>query len=130
MLVLSLILLLYSVCISESLKITSIPSTRTPPLRRKQPSIAYDIVSNSVFVYGGFSAADEYFDDMWKFDLNSNTWEEIHSPSSYTPGPRIDSRMKVLKGERTILLYGGTTTKGPISDVWLFDIKNSMVRAT
>jgi hypothetical protein len=97
-------------------------------MKRKQSSITYDSISNSLYIYGGYHSVDEYFDDMWKFNLNTNTWEEIHSPSPLTPGPRFDARMKVLKNERSILLYGGTTMRGPISDLWLFDIDNFMVK--
>jgi hypothetical protein len=123
-----LLIFAFSLFSCKSLSIASIPSTRTPPIQRKQAGVTYDPVSDSVYIYGGFQSADEYFDDMWKFDLKSQTWEEIHSPSPLTPGPRIESRMKVLKDERSILLYGGTTIKGPISDIWLFDIQNFMVR--
>lgn len=117
-----------TILFAESLSIASLPSTRTPPTRRKQSSLTYDPISNSLFIYGGYHSSDEYFDDMWRFDLNSNTWEEILSPSSLTPGPRIDAHIKVLNGSKTILLYGGTTLKGPIADIWLFDIQNYMVR--
>ncbi len=124
----SLIHLASIILIAESLSISSLPSTRTPPTRRKQSSLTYDPLSNSLFIYGGYHTADEYFDDMWRFDLNSNTWEEILSPSPLTPGPRKDAHMKVLNGSKTILLYGGTTLKGPIADILLFDIQNYMVR--
>jgi hypothetical protein len=128
MLIQVLFLFAFSIFSSESLSVTNIPSTRTPPNRRKQPAVTYDPNSDSIFIYGGFQSADEFFDDMWRFDLKSKTWEEIHSPSPLTPGPRIESRMKVLKDERSILMYGGSTMKGPISDLWLFDIENFMVR--
>ncbi len=113
--------------ICNSLYVTNIPSTLSPPTRRKHSSITYDPISNSVFLYGGYQSSDRFLDDMWRFDLSSNTWEEIHSPSILSPGRRIKSEMKVLNNERSILLYGGTTEKGPAADLWLFDIQNYMV---
>ena len=112
---------------SYSLSIRSIPDTKTPPTRRQDSALAYDSQLNSLFIYGGFEDTNEYFDDMWRFDLNSNTWEEVLSPSPVLPGPRANSYMQVLSNRRFLILFGGSTPHGPICDLWLFDMDNYIV---
>lgn len=122
-----LLVLVLSLLSVDSIKIESIPPTGTPPSKRQRSSIAYDKSSSSVFIYGGFEDMSEYYEDIWRFDLVSNTWEELISPSRLTPGPRVSSFMHVLEESRSILLFGGNTQRGPISDLWLLDIDNIMV---
>lgn len=112
----------------ESILMRTIPETKTPPTRRHETAMAYDSLSNVLILYGGFDDTNGYYDDLWKFDLNTNTWEEILSPSPIAPGPRSNSYMKVLPGSRSILLFGGVTSKGPICDLWKLDMENYVVR--
>ena len=122
------LLLLVAISHSLSISVNNIPDTKTPPNRRHGSALALDPIQNSLFVYGGFEDSNEYFDDMWRFDLDTQTWEEILSPSSLTPGPRSYSYMQFLSNRRLLLLFGGSTVKGPISDLWLFDLDNYLVR--
>jgi hypothetical protein len=122
-----LLVLVLSLLSVYSINIESIPTTGTPPSKRQRSSLAYDKSSSSVFIYGGFEDMNEYYEDIWRFNLVSNTWEELISPSRLTPGPRVSSFMHVLEESRSILLFGGNTQKGPISDLWLLDIDNIMV---
>ena len=121
------VLLLLSISHSLSISVRNIPATRTPPNRRHDSALAFDPIQNSLFIYGGFEDSNEFFDDMWRFDLNTQTWEEVLSPSSLTPGPRSNSYMQVLSNRRLLLLFGGSTVQGPISDLWLFDLDNYLV---
>ena len=116
--------------IVKSIKVDSIPATGTPPSKRERSAMAYSASSSSVFVYGGFEDVNEYYEDIWRFDVSTNKWEELISPSRFTPGPRIAAFMQVLEDQKSILLFGGNTQKGPISDVWLLDIDNVMVTFT
>lgn len=118
------VLLLFTV---QAIQIRKIPSTGSPPEKRKQTTAAYDSLSDKVFIYGGYLDSVEFTGDFWAFDLKSDSWEEIHSPSVSLPGPRMSSFIHVLHNSQEILLFGGKNAFGPISDMWKFDIKNQMV---
>lgn len=122
------LLFLLAISYSLSISVHNIPDTKTPPNRRHDSALAFDSIQNSLFIYGGLGDSNEYFDDMWRFDLNTKTWEEILSPSSLTPGPRSNSYMQVLSNRRLLLLFGGSTVQGPVSDLWLFDLDNYLVK--
>jgi hypothetical protein len=64
---------------------------------------------------------------MWEYNLATNQWKEIHSPSVIVPGPRYSATMQSLPGGKLIALFGGVTSKGPISDLWVFSIETYMV---
>ena len=48
--------------------------TKTPPPRQDHAAVLYN---GSLYVYGGIGPDSKIYDDMWKFDLSTNTWEEI-----------------------------------------------------
>lgn len=101
-----------------------IPKTGTPPSIRDTPGLAFNKQSNKLYVYGG--RYESPLEDMWEFDLNTETWREIHHTSSTSPGPRSDPQIVALDNDK-ILLFGGNTKSGPVSDLWEFDIENQYV---
>jgi hypothetical protein len=108
-----------------SISVEFIPRTGTPPSSREQAGLTIHALRRKLYLYGGKS--DYRFDDMWEFDLNSNIWSEIHPASVLKPGPRSSPFITSLKDEDKIVLFGGDTSAGPISDVWLYDIENQSV---
>ncbi len=110
---------------SSAISVGFIPQTGTPPPPRSQAGLALNRNGEKLYLYGGKS--DYRFDDMWEFDLNSNIWSEIHPASVLKPGPRSSPFITSLKDEDKIVLFGGDTSAGPISDVWLYDIENQSV---
>jgi hypothetical protein len=67
------------------------------------------------------------YDDLWEFDLTTKTWVEIYPPNMLLPGKRSNSYLIMLDNYRQIILFGGETEKGSISDVWLYDLDSEMV---
>ncbi len=59
--------------------------------------------------------------------ISTKTWNEIHPVSVMSPGDRSGPYLTVLEESRQIVLFGGDTKKGPISDVWLYDIESEIV---
>jgi hypothetical protein len=108
----------------EALSSSHIPKTGTPPNQRELSGLAYDSSSNKIYIYGG--RLESFFDDMWEFDLTSKSWTEIHSPGM-NPGARSRPFMTMLENSREILLFGGDTKNGPISDVWVYDLSSETV---
>lgn len=119
--------LLFSLLLQEAVKAVSvklIPDSGTPPSYRDYPSITFNDYQNKLYILGGYYVSPK--DDMWEFDIAKKTWREIYPTSSVNPLARYASTLISL-GEK-ILLYGGITKYGPVSDLWLFDIEQESVR--
>jgi hypothetical protein len=109
----------------EAVSVSMIPESGTPPPIRDLPGFALNEEANKLYIYGGRNVSP--LDDMWEFDLATETWREIHYTSSIYPGPRSEPYLVSLKSGE-ILLFGGNTKSGPVSDLWVFDIENKYVR--
>lgn len=119
------ILLYMPILYADAFSTRLIPETGTPPAPRQLPGITSDISGKSLYMYGGVS---EYkFSDMWKFDLETNRWNQIYTGSVLTPGLRSSPFMAALNNQSKLLLFGGDTPNGPVSDVWLYDIEGESV---
>jgi hypothetical protein len=102
------------------------PETGTPPSSRFLSSLTLNSMENKLYLFSGYDIS--YRDDFWEFDLKTQKWREIYPTSSVKPLPRKGSTIISLESERKILLYGGVTKYGPVSDLWLFDIEQESVR--
>jgi hypothetical protein len=120
----SLFLLILSVY-AEALTVSYVPKTGTPPPRRELSGIAHDPTYNKIYIYGGRS--DIFHNDFLEFDLTKNTWEEIHPATIMSPGGRASAFLTVLEDSREIVLFGGNSESGPVSDVWVYDIESEVV---
>jgi hypothetical protein len=117
--------LLFLIEAALSLSVKSIPETGTPPSFREFPGFTLNSSENKLYIYGGYS--DSFTDDMWEFDLTTNRWSELYPTSSITPGARSEPFILPLLNSSKILLFGGQTKTGPVSDLWLYDIQNQSV---
>jgi hypothetical protein len=108
------------------MSVNYLPKTGTPPPQRESSGVVYDSANNKLYIYGGRSQI--IYGDMWEFDLTTNIWSEMHPAGTMTPGPRFESYLVMLESSRQIVLFGGSTESGPISDVWLYDIDSEMVK--
>ena len=52
----------------------NLENDKMPPPRQDHAAVIYN---NNLYIYGGIGPDSKIYDDMWKFDLSSNTWEEI-----------------------------------------------------
>jgi hypothetical protein len=112
----------------EGISVEYLPITGTPPPSRELAGLVYDSKAHKVYIYGGRS--ESIYDDMWEFDLNARLWIEMHSPATMSPGARANQFMTILDESRQVLLFGGDTGSGPISDVWLYDLDSESVTFT
>jgi hypothetical protein len=120
----SLFLLILSIY-ADALTVSYVPKTATPPPRRELPGFAHDLTYNKTYIYGGRS--EVLHDDFWEFDLTTQTWEEIHPASFMNPGPRAGAFITVLEESRQVVLFGGISESGPISDVWIYELDSEVV---
>jgi hypothetical protein len=65
---------------------------------------------------------------MWGFDLTTRSWNEMHPASVMRPGPRSGAYLTILEESRHLVLFGGDTDSGPISDVWVYDMDSEIVK--
>jgi hypothetical protein len=110
----------------HSVLVSMIPHTGTPPSYRVLPGVALSETANQIYIYGGRYIS--HLDDMWRYDLATQTWDEIHFSSSTSPGSRSEAYLIPLESSRKLLLFGGNSKNGPATDLWEFDIDNSSVR--
>jgi hypothetical protein len=115
------------ISIVEGLSAKMIPETGNPPSSREFPALTIaGTSSKKLYVYGGYG--DSFADDMWEFDLSTSRWNELYPTSILTPGPRSQTFITPLRSQDKILLFGGNTKSGPVSDLWLYNIENQSVR--
>jgi hypothetical protein len=64
---------------------------KLPPPRQDHAAVIYN---GSLYVYGGIGPDNKIYDDMWKFDLTSNTWEEIKTKAQQNKEERRKQRLE------------------------------------
>jgi hypothetical protein len=112
----------------EAISVGYLPITGTPPPKRELSGLVYDSKAHKVYIYGGRS--ESLYGDMWEFDLDKRLWAEIHFQPNMNPGARSNPFITILDESRQVLLFGGDTEIGPISDVWLYDLDSESVKFT
>lgn len=74
------LLLLITLAFSASSQVDQIPSSGTPPKPRQGATLIS--TSEKLYLLGGYDSPDHYFEDIWSFDLNTNTWEQLQAINS------------------------------------------------
>jgi N-acetylneuraminic acid mutarotase len=95
------------------------------PSERYGISAVYDPVSDLVitfggvgFSYGGAEPIPVIFDDMWTYDLNTDTWSMVNQLTK--PTERALGAMAIDPSSRIIVLYGGAHEEVMVTlgDTW------------
>ena len=108
---------------------TRIQSTSTNmPEARLFHGLAMDGPLNKLILYGGGDAnafVGPFINDVWSFDLSTETWELLWLPSASSPGPpaRINPGMIEDRSRGRFVVFAGhdDTSIGHRNDVWSFD---------
>ena len=72
--------------LTENLEIENMP-----PPRQDHAAVIYN---GSLYIYGGMGPDSKIYDDMWKFDLSSNTWEEIKTEAQRNKEEKRKKRLE------------------------------------
>jgi len=96
------------------------------PEARLFHSAAVDSESNLLYIYGGGGAnawTGPFLGDLWVMNLETGTWEELHSGGIGAPMGRIWSTTAWDKIGKRLLLFGGHDDGmlGNTNDTWSFD---------
>ncbi|OMJ87148.1 hypothetical protein SteCoe_11147 [Stentor coeruleus] len=101
-----------------------IPKTRAPPKARKGASMMIHESLNEIFIFGGSEKTETLFNDVWGYNLNSDTWKEYRPLTDNAPAPRYACASFVHNN--FLYIYGGNSNLGPLKDLWKFDPNNVM----
>ncbi|OMJ94935.1 hypothetical protein SteCoe_1795 [Stentor coeruleus] len=117
-----LVFLLYLV---QSLEVKTIPSFLTPPTTRRLASGVHCDKINHAFLFGGGSQFGEpYSDQMWKFGIENNDWEQVSLTTPLIPEGRVAPAMATVYD--MIYMYGGACDHGPSADFWSFNVTENI----
>ena len=90
------------------------------PSIRYDASMAYDVASDTVILFGGTNGSP--LNDTWSFNVSTSTW----TPLSPNPSPSVRSAASMAYdiASSTIILFGGTNGS-PLNDTWSFNASTS-----
>ncbi len=110
--------LLVSTVFAGSLRVVANPS------QRSMATMATDSLNERILLFGGRnygSYYDQYYNELWSFDLNTETWGLI-SISEPLPSPRINPGLAYHVPSHQMILFGGRTGITHYNDVWALDL--------
>ena len=95
------------------------PSTGSAPAARRNASAILDPVDHRMVIFGGFS--NGYLNDIWAFDLDTNTWANLTPPSGPAPAPRLTPASVYDPDGHRMITWSGQGQGAFFNDVWAFD---------
>lgn len=102
--------------------------TGDAPSKRFLHKCVYDGIRNTMYLFGGeLDTNNTTSDELWKFDLSTNTWSEIRITVETKPTKRSAHNLEI--GGNVIYLFGGINGLAPdvtvYNELWKFDIINT-----
>ena len=101
------------------------PSEGPAPTPRFNASAIYDPVQHRMVVFAGRTSSGDR-NDVWAFDLESNTWTDITPAEG--PAPRVRSTQNAVYDpeNRSMIIWSGQILDGGrefLNDIWAFDLE-------
>eukprot|EP00117_Sycon_ciliatum_P039017 scpid59324/ scgid28898/ Nitrile-specifier protein 2 len=120
--------LLLPVCRSQ-LTWTIVPQGTAPrPSVRNDFGFGYDPTGNSVYVFGG-QGGSGIMNDLWRFDLSTNSWTEVNPTTSARPPVRFS----MISGFYTqgpdglfVISTGEGSGKVFYNDIWAYNVRTGV----
>jgi hypothetical protein len=106
---------------------TQLAPTGTIPEQRENSSAVYDSTTNTLIVFGGNAALNE-FDDIWLLSNANGTggtpaWTQL-TPSNQGPSARSGQTAVYDSVNNRMTVYGGFNGSNILSDVWILSGAN------
>lgn len=89
------------------------------PAPRFGQAVAVDAANRALYLFGGQADGATFFNDVWRFDLDTLTWAEVPT-AELRPAPRYGTSA-VLDGDGQLLISHGFTFEGRFDDTWSLD---------
>ena len=102
------------------------PAEGPAPAPRFGHAVAVDQERRTLYLFGGQADGATFFNDAWRFDLETLTWKEIPT-GDVRPAPRYGTSA-VLAGDGNVLISHGFTFEGRFDDTWLLDPRTGVWR--
>jgi hypothetical protein len=96
------------------------PASGAAPAARRNASAVFDTAHNRMVVFGGFSST--YLNDIWAFDLSSNTWVNLTPASGSAPAPRLTPASIYDPDGHRMVTWSGQGQGAFFNDVWSFNL--------
>ena len=95
------------------------------PSARMNPGMIYASQSNSILLFGGVDTSHYLrMNDMWEFNLYTEQWSQIETPSS--PPSRSDMAIYYDETAGKVYIFGGySASDTKLADMWEYDVLNS-----
>lgn len=81
--------------------------------------------NNKIYVYGGHGGASYAriaYNDLYTFDLDTNTWDKIeYDEKSNSPDPRGGHTMFAI--DKYLYVYGGWNNEAQYNNILRFDLE-------
>lgn len=89
------------------------------PSARAMTTMVYDSFNNKIILFAGWDGS-KYLDDMWFYNVSSNTWTE--KTQSTKPSARNSHAMVYDSENKKVILFGGDSGGGNrYDDTWVYD---------
>ena len=99
------------------------PESGARPSPRCLMRMAADPERERLLLFGGQSNTAAYLGDLWEFDTESNTWDELE-PDSDELEPRNLYSLVRHGGSGDLLLLGGASAGGALDDLWIYRVED------
>ena len=99
------------------------PVSGPAPAGRWNASAIHDTAHNRMVVFGGFSSG--YHNDIWGFDLATNTWTNLTPASGPAPAPRKTPASIYDPDNHRMVTWSGQGVGAFFNDVWAFDLNTN-----
>lgn len=108
------------------IRMNGIYADSAPPARTQvQHAMAYDPVHQKFVLFGGECRDSRCgygvpINDLWTYDLATNTWTELHPPVS--PAPRLQHNFVYDPDLQVFVMYAGRDYSRAFNDLWVYDL--------
>lgn len=96
------------------------PMQGEAPAPRTNATAIYDAANHRMIVFGGRGTSGD-FNDVWVFDLTTNTWANLTPATGAAPDPRRTPSGVYDPDQQKMIMWSGQGS-GFFNDVWGFDL--------